>query len=141
MRSIVKFPDLRLKQTSKEITLPNSNIQSIISDMEYYLKSNAVGMAAIQLGEPIRLIGLRYGVERIFLINPKIVKKSAQTYFSIEGCLSLGENKYQVRRHKLIKVKAQTPDGKEVSYKGKDIFGAALQHEIDHLDGKLINDI
>lgn len=120
----------------------DDNVKDIAKDMREYLEKGIPGIAAVQLGETIRLIGLQFGKSIIFIVNPIITKSSKQTFDSIEGCLSIGLGKYQhkVKRHKIITVKGKDLNNSEVKYKGRDIFSVAVQHEIDHLNGKLIND-
>jgi len=142
MRNIIQYPNIILNQKSEIVNENNPKINSIIEDMKYYLKrDNSVGLAAPQLGESIRLIGVKYGNEVIFLINPEIIKYSDKMFPSCEGCLSIdnGQSQFMVKRYKLVKVKALNPQFQLVTYKGRDLFGRVLQHEIDHLDGVLIN--
>ena len=138
-----------ITQGSNNLHVPSSEICSVgppildlVKDMEMYLKKgNCVGLAAIQLGEPVRLIGFRFGNEIRFLVNPEVVKHSEQSYLSEEGCMSIGKDLYVVRRYKSVKVKGLTLDGTQLSYKGRDLFGAVLQHEIDHLNGVTIDQV
>jgi len=140
MKSIIQYPNeiLKLKaEPVNEYTL----IDSVIDDMKFYLKRDgSVGLAAPQLGESIRLIGVKYGSEIIFLLNPEIIKVSDKMFPSYEGCLSIdnGQSQFMVKRYKIVKVKALNLQFQLVTYKGRDLFGRVLQHEIDHLDGILI---
>ena len=142
MRSILQYPDSVLGLKS-ELINEHTPIDSIINDMKFYLKrDNSVGLAAPQLGELIRLVGVKFGNDIIFLLNPEIVKVSDKMFPSHEGCLSINQgcSEFIVKRYKLIKVKAMNQQFQSVTYKGRGLFGRVLQHEIDHLDGKLIND-
>lgn len=141
MRDIIQYPSDILLLKSQPIDKISPTVESIISDMQYYLKNNAAGLAAIQLGEPISLIGVRYGLDVLFLINPEIIKYSEKLSPSVEGCLSIngGRTQFVVNRYKIIKVKALNPQFQVVIYKARDLFGKVLQHEIDHLNGVLIN--
>jgi len=121
----------------------DGSVKEVAKEMEYRLSQpNCIGIAAIQLGEQLRIIGASWGNELLILLNPVTIKTSPQTYLIEEGCLSIGKGKriYRVKRHKLVKVRALNLQGDEVTYKGRDIFGRVLQHEIDHLDGRLIID-
>jgi len=114
----------------------------LVKDMTYYLeKPYCAGLSAVQLGVPIRVIGAKRNYEIIFIVNPEISKHSNQTYRAHEGCLSIGMGKvlYVVKRYKIVTVKGFDLNGKPVSYKSRDLFGAVLQHELDHLDGITIN--
>lgn len=141
-RSIKQYPDSILQMKSEEIQEINDNIKSIAKDLEEYIKKGPPGMAAVQLGELVRLIGLEFNNEIVFIVNPIITKFSKQTFTSTEGCLSigLGDYWYKVKRHKIITVRGKDLEGKEVKYKGRGLFAVAVQHEVDHLEGKLIND-
>jgi len=142
MRNIIQYPNDILSQKAKSITEINSTINSIIEDMKFYLlKDTSVGLAAPQLGESIRFIGVKYGIDILFLINPEIIKFSDKTYPSLEGCLSIdrGQSQFMVKRYKIVKVRALNLQSQLVTYKARDLFGRVLQHEIDHLNGILIN--
>ena len=137
---IIQYPDYRLMIKSSSI-VGVSLSGEIIEEILYHLRSGALGIAAPQLGFQYRAIGVKYGMEYLILLNPEIIKRSGKTYASDEQCLSInnGKDNFIVRRDKYIKVKAQTLNGKIGVLKGRDIFGRILQHEIDHLDGILIN--
>jgi len=144
MRLILQYPDNRLKQKSNDVQAINMFIKSVIKDMEQYLSIPwHLGISAVQLGVPLRIIGIKRNQQVLFLINPVYTKKSEQTYKRMEGCMSVNEGRiqYRVVRHKLVKVRGTDITGKVVTIKGgSDIFGATIQHEIDHLDGKLVLD-
>lgn len=139
MRDILQVPNPKLNEVSKPVKIIDL---SLIGDMRYHLdKPTCFGISAIQLGEPLRIIGVAMGLEKIFILNPEIVKHSEKKYPRVEGCFSLsyGKQEYQVYRYKQVKVKGRDLDWNEVTYKGRDIFGAVLQHEIDHLNGITID--
>jgi len=142
MREILQIPDLRLYRKSRIIISKEDIPKSLVEDMQYYMKKSCIpGIAAPQLGESIRLISVRSNEDIVFLVNPEIVKRSEQTFPSEEGCLSInrGKSSFVLRRNKIVKVKAKDLNMNEVTYKSRDLLGIALQHEIDHLDGILIN--
>lgn len=144
MREIIQYPDIRLKQTSSPVEKITSDIIDVATDMKYYVnKSGIAGIAAPQLGSMIRMIAVVYGNEIKLIINPEIVKKSEKMMPSEEGCLSIrnGKQKFIIKRHKQVKVKGFDMTMNPVTYKGRDIFGVALQHEIDHLDGRVLLDL
>ena len=141
MREIIKYPDIRLLQKSREINLnmDKTLLYSLVEDMKFYLNKSP-GLAAVQLGENIRFIGVKFGMENLFIINPEIIKNSEDIIASNEGCLSLDSSLViTVPRYRRVKVRGTTLDGRSISWKGRDLFGRVLQHEIDHLDGVLIN--
>lgn len=111
-------------------------IQDIIDTAEAH-KDHCVGLAAIQMGIPKRLIVVKMGDKFIPMINPIILQKSKSTYMAIEGCLSL-EGQRDVRRHSIIKVAYTTKDKKAKVETFKGIVAQIIQHEVDHLNGILI---
>lgn len=148
---IIQYPNQDLHRKSRPVELPGdlAKVQELAKEMEPYLTATggAAGMSAIQLGTPICLIGLRYGMEAMFLVNPEIVWRSGDRTEYREGCISIkyGKEFYLVVRDKMVKVRglrlnADFMPGAVITLKVRDILGRAVQHEIDHLDGKLIID-
>ena len=143
MRKIIHTPNPILTQVAKPVKTVDGYIKELVVEMRRYLiLHRIVGISAPQLGEGVRLIGVKRGQEVIFIVNPIFTKLSTQTFRVQEGCLSIGDGKipFWVVRHKIVKVKGFNLDGKYVIYKGRDLFGQVLQHEIDHLNGRLIGD-
>ena len=146
MRQILQDPDPRLYFKNAPFGQADDYIRGIEEDMRYWIKNGmndieCAGISAPQLGENIRMIAVRYGTDILVLVNPEIVMVSEKMSPSRERCMSLrgGLDVYGVYRHKIVKVRARLLDGREVKYKARDAFGRALQHEIDHLGGILIN--
>ena len=141
--NIIQYPDkrLRVRAFPLDVVKDRVKIDSIASDMRLVL-DKAAGIAAPQFGEQSCMIGVWYGLEKLILVNPEIIKVSEQTFVSDEGCLSIDEGKavYSVVRHKIVKVKALDLQGNSVTYKGRGVLGQAFQHEIDHLNGILLVD-
>ena len=143
MRKIIHTPNPILKQVARPVKTVDSYIKELVAEMRRYLVLQRIlGISAPQLGEGVRLIGLKRNKEVIFIINPIITKLSTQTFRVQEGCLSIGDGKipFWVVRHKIVKVKGLNLNWEYVTYKGRDLFGQELQHEIDHLNGRLIGD-
>lgn len=145
---ILQYPDPILLKKSRPVELPSDlpKVKELAEEMvPYVTKEGGFGLAAVQLSVPIRLIGIRYGIEALFLINPEIIWRSGKTYPSYEGCLSIkfGKECYTVVRDRIVKVRGLRlnqdfePD-RVATYKVRDILSRAVQHEVDHLDGKLI---
>jgi len=113
----------------------------LVKDMTEY-QGRCLGLAAVQLGVLARLIMVRYGEEYLFLANPEIIKLSPKTTIMREGCLSIGYGReyHPVPRSKRVKVRYMNIEGIQKTVKAEGTTAAALQHEIDHLDGKLIFD-
>jgi len=144
MREIIQRPDPILNQVSAPVTDIDTLVNALARELIFYLNtSNFVGLSAIQLGEKTRMIAVRGGYPRdiIIIINPVIFKTSIQTHRVIEGCASIrhGQSLYKVTRHKSVRVVGHNLRGEKLVYKGWDLFGQVLQHEIDHLDGRMID--
>lgn len=100
-------------------------------------KENCVGLAAIQVGVPKRVILVRQDDKFIPFINPMIIKKSSTTYLADEGCLSLDGTR-EVKRHHRIKVMWTEPSGKKRVREFNGFTAQIIQHEVDHINGVLI---
>lgn len=145
IREIQKYPtSLILSQIAEPIVDLNL-AQPIIDDMiETMYESKGIGLAANQVGELYRIIV--FDVEPqlkkpTVIINPEITYKSDGKIIYSEGCLSVPGFRSDVIRHGYIVVKGLDRDGKEIKIGGdKDLTSIVLQHEIDHLDGKLFID-
>src|SRR5207237_3195986 len=105
-----------------------------------------VGLAATQVGVGQRVIVLdvrnddeRPGTRLLKLINPVIVEREGEVTWE-EGCLSVPELTAPVKRARRVLIRAWTPEQKEVQVEAEELLAVALQHEIDHLDGKLFLD-
>lgn len=143
MRKIIQRPNPILNQVARPVKTIDGYIKELVGEMRRYLiLRRIIGISAPQLGEGVRLIGFKRNQEVLFVVNPIIVKLSTQTFRVNEGCLSIGDGKipFLVVRHKIVKVKGFNLDWQEVTYKGRDEFGQVLQHEIDHLNGRLISE-
>lgn len=145
---IVKYDDPRLRVKCKKIGSLDTRLQRLADDMiETMLDAGGVGLAAPQVGAQVRLIVIQLpddyehplAGQPIILYNPEIIKFSGE-YSPEEGCLSIPGWVANVKRHEVVTVKGRNRNGREVRYKADDLFGQALQHEIDHLDGVLFID-
>ncbi len=143
----VENPKLRLK--SKRVGRMDRSLSRLIEDMfDTMHAANGVGLAAIQIGVPLRLVVIQLpeGIEdepwagkRIVLRNPEIIKSSGECRVE-EGCLSLPGYAADVKRAEQVTVKARDESGKEIRIRAAGLLAQALQHEIDHLDGILYID-
>jgi len=134
-------PDPILRKKTKQIKNIDGSLQKLINDMfETMHAAPGVGLAAPQVGSPLRIavISIPEGDDFI-LINPEIVRKSGEIVVS-EGCLSIPGYVGEIKRAETVTVKALDRNGKAIRIKGADLLGQALQHEIDHLDGVLYVD-
>lgn len=136
---IVEYPNpILLKKTEPILDVKKASIKKLISDMlETMEENNGVGLAAPQVGKSLRLCVIRVEDETYILINPRITYKSYLKEIWEEGCLSFPGKFIPVKRHKKVRVKAKNELGEEVTLKADGLLSRALQHEIDHLDGKV----
>jgi peptide deformylase len=130
-----------LRKKCKPVTEFNADLQLLAARMMTTTKLfRGVGLAAPQVGRSIRMITMCHVCPDRVMVNPEIIDQSDQVGMVVEGCLSLHGVQIEVRRPKRVKVKWFDVDGKEHKTKmGKD-ESRAVQHEIDHLNGKLIID-
>jgi peptide deformylase len=148
VRSIVRFPDPQLRQKSAEIGDIGEDMRQLVADMaETMAAANGAGLAAIQVGVPVRLYivdghvagGAEESPPRVF-INPEIVEISEESQTGDEGCLSFPDIFVPVKRGMRARVKARDLDGNVFEAEGEGLFARALQHETDHLNGRLLID-
>lgn len=137
---IVKYPSPILKKKSKAVKKIELEITSLIEDMiDTMHAAPGIGLAAPQVGKSIRLIVFDIGDGPIEIVNPKIRKRSGQQVF-VEGCLSVPNLEAPVTRSGKVTVTGMNRKGQEILIKGEGLLATVLQHEIDHLDGKLFID-
>ena len=134
-------PEPILRQRSKRVKLIDSSIQRLIGNMlETMHSASGVGLAAPQVGIPLRVIVIGIpGEEDAALINPEIVRRTGERPVT-EGCLSIPGYFGHIKRAESVKVKGRNPDGKEIRIKADGLLAQALEHEIDHLNGVLYID-
>ena len=135
------FPDPILKQKSKRIKILDSSVKHLASNMfETMYHAQGVGLAAPQIGIPLRVIVLGIPEEdEIVLVNPEIVRQSGERLLP-EGCLSIPGYIGEVVRSESITVKGRDLNGKEIRIKAEGLLAQALEHEIDHINGRLYID-
>ncbi|TDX49194.1 peptide deformylase [Orenia marismortui] len=138
---IRELGDPVLRTKAKEVTEVTDKTRKLLDDMaETMYDAPGVGLAAPQIGISKRIIVIDVGSGLVELINPEIVEESKKTYIDQEGCLSIPGKTGKVERAYKVKVKALDRNGKEIEVKGKGLLARALQHEIDHLEGRLFVD-
>jgi peptide deformylase len=132
-----------LRQKAKRVRTVDGSIQKLIDDMiDTMHHVQGVGLAAPQVGKSLRIMVIHVPEQEIVvLINPEVVRKSEEHPEVEEGCLSIPGYKAQIRRAVSLTVKGLNREGKEVRIKGTGLLAHALQHEMDHLDGKLYVDL
>lgn len=130
-----------LRQKAKRVPAIDRSIQRLIDDMIKTMReSNGVGLAAPQVGVPLRVVVLQMlGEEPIALVNPEIVKRSGEREVT-EGCLSLPGYVGEIKRSTSVTVKGWDRQGKTIRIKATELMAQALEHELDHLNGVLYID-
>lgn len=138
---ILSYPDPQLRQKAKRVRSVDVAIQRLIDDMvETMHQAHGVGLAAPQIGVPLRVIVIKLpGEETIALVNPQIVKRSGECEVT-EGCLSIPGYRGDIKRSAKVTAKGLDRHGREVRVKGEGFLAEALEHEIDHLNGVLYVD-
>lgn len=139
--SIRTLPDPILRQKAKKVGIIDGSIPKLVKNMiETMRAASGVGLAAPQVGIPLRVIVIGIPDQEPFaLINPQIVRKSGERIIE-EGCLSIPGYIGQVTRAVSVTAKGLDPKGKEVRIKGTELLAQALEHEINHLNGILYID-
>lgn len=148
IRSIVYFPSKILRQTSEEIKDIDKNINQLAVDMiETMQEYNGVGLAAVQIGVPLRMFILDKAAENeqvecdpMIVINPKIIWSSSGLSTYNEGCLSVPEMYEEVQRPAQINMQYYTLENKLEEIKLDSLLATCAQHELDHLNGILFFD-
>ena len=142
---LVKYPYVFLRSVSNDVVFPlDDKTSRLIKWMTRAMyQHQGIGLAAIQVGYQLRMFVMdcsRSGDNSRVFINPKIVEKSTETLRDTEGCLSAPGKTGDVSRHIRIILKYQDQDGKEERKTFYNLEARCIQHEMDHLDGKLCID-
>jgi len=134
-------PESVLKQKSKRVKNIDGSIRKLAADMiETMHATSGVGLAAPQVGVPLRVIVIGMPEEEDFvLINPQIVRKNGERMVT-EGCLSVPGYFGEIQRAQRVTAKGKDLSGKEIRIKAEELLAQALEHEIDHLNGVLYID-
>jgi peptide deformylase len=146
LRDILILPDKRLRQVSEPVKKIDAGIRQLVEDMfETMYEAPGIGLAAIQVGEPKRVITMDLAKKeesknpQVF-INPEILWASEDKAIYEEGCLSIPEYYSDVERPAQVKVKYIDLEGKPRELEASGLLATCLQHEIDHLNGVLFID-
>ncbi|WP_375645664.1 peptide deformylase [Bartonella sp. TT29SHDZB] len=148
MRSLVTLPDPILREVSKPVERVDAALQKLADDMlETMYNAKGVGLAAIQIGIPLRMLVIDVSgnsedeqKKPLVIINPEILWLSDERNIYKEGCLSIPDYFAEVERPKRLCVRYQDREGKQIEIEADDLLATCLQHEIDHLDGRLFID-
>jgi len=140
---ILHFPDPRLRNKAKPVAEVNDEIRRLIDDMlETMYAAPGIGLASIQVNVPLRVIVVDITEDRsepLALINPEILSKDGVEEMD-EGCLSVPGVYETVQRADRIRVRYLDRDGNTVERDAEGLLAVCIQHEIDHLDGRLFVD-
>lgn len=141
--NILHYPDLRLRTKAAPVGDVDDALRRLVKDMfETMYQAPGVGLAAVQVNVPQRLVVIDVSEDKdqpLCLINPEIV--ACEGSFSMdEGCLSVPGIYEPVERARYIKVRALNRDGDPFELEAEELLAVCVQHEIDHLDGKVFVD-
>ena len=140
---ILNHPDPRLRKKTPPVQKFDSALQKLIDDMfETMYAAPGVGLAANQVGVQLRLAVMDCSDEHdqpLVLINPEVVERSDPQEME-EGCLSVPDIRDKIQRYNKLKVRALDRAGKPYELEAEGLMAQCVQHEIDHLDGKLYID-
>jgi peptide deformylase len=145
VREILKYPDPRLKRPANKLEELSDEVARLVQDLlDTMYAAPGVGLAAPQVGLPQRVIVIDVSYlegsrSPIWLVNPEIVIAEGEISWE-EGCLSVVDYTSTVKRRAYVKVKGLDLNENEIEVDGEGLLAVALQHEIDHLDGKLFLD-
>lgn len=140
---VLHYPDERLRKVAKPVADVNDAIRRIVDDMfEAMYAEEGIGLAATQVDIHQRIIVIDVSEnrdQRLVLINPELLEKSGETGID-EGCLSIPDQRGFVPRAEKVKVRALDRDGNSFELEADDLLAICIQHEMDHLVGKLFVD-
>ncbi|MFM2481278.1 peptide deformylase [Celerinatantimonas sp. YJH-8] len=141
---VLKFPDERLRKVAKPVEKITPEIQQIVDDMfDTMYAEDGVGLAATQVNVHQRIVVMDCSDtrdQRITLINPEITAKNAACALNEEGCLSVPEYRADVERATEVTVQALNREGEAFEIQATGLLAICIQHELDHLMGKLFID-
>jgi peptide deformylase len=138
---ILRYPDPKLQTVAKPVQAIDARIRSLVADMlETMYDANGIGLAATQVNVHERVVVMDVSENRdepIVLINPAITWMGDERFKGEEGCLSVPGIYDGVERATAIKVRAQDADGNTRELEAQGLFAVCVQHELDHLMGKV----
>jgi peptide deformylase len=142
---IVTYPDSTLTRRAEEVEKVDGKIRKLLSDMVDTMYANGgIGLAAPQVGVSKRVIVVDVrpydpSASLVSIINPEVVEEGEEIIHE-EGCLSVPGCVEGIKRRQWIKVRGLDERGREIEVEGEGMLAIALQHEIDHLNGRVILD-
>jgi len=145
IRTILHYPDARLREPGRKVDRVTAEVQQLVDDMaETMYAAPGVGLAATQLGEPYQIFVVDCASEgepsdfRVF-INPEILSREGSTVYE-EGCLSFPGAREEIERAAHVHVRALDREGRPFELEAEGLLAIAIQHEYDHLQGVLMID-
>ncbi len=145
IRTILHYPDPRLREPGKKVAEVTDELRKLIDDMaETMYAAPGVGLAATQIGEPWQIFVIDIAAEdepsnlQVF-VNPEILARDGEITWQ-EGCLSFPGVQEDIDRAAKVRVRAQDRDGKTFELEADGLLAVAIQHELDHLEGVLMID-
>lgn len=149
MSELVTLPNGLLRQKAEPVQEIDAGVRSLAEEMVQFIQLHQadqprpVALAAPQLGKPVRMIAFRQNLsaEDIqVLINPELVyRKGSRLVY--ESCLSIPGKQFTVRRAKIVKIRGLTLDNVERSFRAGELLAQVFEHEIDHLNGILVDQV
>jgi peptide deformylase len=143
---IITLPDPILRKASEPVDAVDADLKRLVADMfETMYDAPGIGLAAIQVGVPKRLVVLDVSDDDevktpLVLVNPKIVRLGEETRVYEEGCLSLPDVRIEIERPASLTLSYRDMEGRSCELEATGLLATAIQHEVDHLDGRLIID-
>jgi peptide deformylase len=141
--NILHYPDPRLRRCAEPVARVDDSVRQLVADMaETMYAAPGIGLAAIQVNDPRRIIVIDISETRdqlLVLVNPEIYEKDGEQVFE-EGCLSVPGVYDEVTRAAHIRLRALDRHGKPFELEAAGLLATCIQHEIDHLDGKVFVD-
>lgn len=145
LRTILEYPDPRLREVAKPVAEVNDEVRALVEDMaETMYAAPGVGLAANQIGVNLRVFVIDIAAEDepselLVFINPEITATEGQQTWN-EGCLSFPDVSEEIKRAEFITVRALDENGKAFELEADGLLAVAVQHENDHLNGVLMID-
>lgn len=143
IRTILHYPDPRLRQVARPVATVDDEVRRLVDDMaETMYAAPGVGLAAVQINVALRVVIIdvseTHNALQVF-INPEILQHDGKQVFE-EGCLSVPGIFDEVERAQHIRLRALNRDGQPFELEANGLFATCIQHEIDHLDGRVFVD-
>ena len=146
IRPILTVPDPVLKQVSKRVDAVTDATRALMDDMlETMYAAPGIGLAAVQIGEPVRVIVMDLAKEGDkpeprYFVNPEILESNDEKQTYEEGCLSVPDFYDEVERPNRVKLRYLNYQGEQIEEWAEGMYAVCIQHEMDHLQGTLFID-